>query len=86
MFSCLQVFDGEDNDVTPLPLHRADPAAVQVKASRFFLDEISAGSASDQTTVTGSFTMPFSRYQGSVFYCQTAGADLRWHEAVEPMC
>ncbi|XP_044076026.1 dynein axonemal intermediate chain 4-like [Siniperca chuatsi] len=57
----VRVFDEEDNDVTPQPLYRADPAAVQTKANRFFLDEISAGSASDQTTATGSFTMPFSR-------------------------
>ncbi|XP_071346282.1 dynein axonemal intermediate chain 4-like isoform X2 [Trachinotus anak] len=57
----LRVFDEDDNDVTPLPLYQADPGAVQAKASRFFVDEISAGSASDQTTATGSFTMPFSR-------------------------
>uniref|UniRef100_A0A8C3ADS3 Dynein axonemal intermediate chain 4 n=1 Tax=Cyclopterus lumpus TaxID=8103 RepID=A0A8C3ADS3_CYCLU len=55
-------FIGEcNNDVTPQPLYQADPAAAQSKASRLFLDEISAGSASDQTTATGSFTMPFSR-------------------------
>ncbi|XP_038574870.1 dynein intermediate chain 4, axonemal-like [Micropterus salmoides] len=58
----VRVFDEEDNDVTPQPLYRADPTAVQNKANcRFFLDEISAGSASDQITVTGSFAMPFSR-------------------------
>uniref|UniRef100_A0A3B4X930 Dynein axonemal intermediate chain 4 n=1 Tax=Seriola lalandi dorsalis TaxID=1841481 RepID=A0A3B4X930_SERLL len=57
-----QVFDEEDNDVTPLPLYQADPGSVQARASRFFVDEISTGSASDQTTATGSFTMPFSRY------------------------
>uniref|UniRef100_A0A4W6ER68 Dynein axonemal intermediate chain 4 n=1 Tax=Lates calcarifer TaxID=8187 RepID=A0A4W6ER68_LATCA len=55
------VFDEDDNDVTPQPLYQADPGAVQAKASRFFVDEISAGSASEQTTATGSFTMPFSR-------------------------
>ncbi|XP_056247945.1 dynein axonemal intermediate chain 4 isoform X1 [Seriola aureovittata] len=56
-----RVFDEEDNDVTPLPLYQADPGSVQARASRFFVDEISTGSASDQTTATGSFTMPFSR-------------------------
>ncbi|XP_073346892.1 dynein axonemal intermediate chain 4 [Pagrus major] len=56
------VFDEEDNDVTPKLLYQAHPAAVQAKASRLFLDEISAaGSASDQTSATRSFTMPFSR-------------------------
>ncbi|XP_026229533.1 WD repeat-containing protein 78, partial [Anabas testudineus] len=58
---CLQVFDEEDNDVTPQPLYQTDPGTVQMKASRFFVDEISAGSTSDQTSATGSFTMPFSR-------------------------
>uniref|UniRef100_A0A8C4GD73 Dynein axonemal intermediate chain 4 n=1 Tax=Dicentrarchus labrax TaxID=13489 RepID=A0A8C4GD73_DICLA len=61
------------NDVTPQVLYQADPAAVQAKASRFFMDEISAGgSASDQTTTTGSFTMPFSRYHSItpfLFFC-----------------
>ncbi|XP_062285113.1 dynein axonemal intermediate chain 4 [Scomber scombrus] len=57
----VRVFDEEDNDVTPQPLYQAEAGAVQAKASRFFLDEISAGSASEQTTSTGSFTMPFSR-------------------------
>ncbi|XP_070775448.1 dynein axonemal intermediate chain 4 [Enoplosus armatus] len=57
----VRVFDDDDNDVTPQPLYRADPAAAQAKAGRFFLDELSAGSASDQTTATGSFAMPFSR-------------------------
>ncbi|XP_078119915.1 dynein axonemal intermediate chain 4-like [Sander vitreus] len=57
----VRVFDDEGNDVTPQPLHHADPAAAQAKASRLFLDEISAGSASDQITATGSFAMPFSR-------------------------
>ncbi|KAM9349995.1 dynein axonemal intermediate chain 4 [Symphorus nematophorus] len=58
----VRVFDEEDNDVTPHPLYQADPAAaVQAKASRLFLDDISAGSSSDQSTATGSFTMPFSR-------------------------
>ncbi|XP_077955007.1 dynein axonemal intermediate chain 4 isoform X2 [Gasterosteus aculeatus] len=55
------VFDEEDNDVTPQPLYQAHPAAPHAKSCRLFLDEISAGSASDQTTATGSFTMPFSR-------------------------
>ncbi len=62
VFPCLQVFDEEDNDVTPQPLYQDDPAAVQTKA-RLFLDEISVGSTSDQATASGSFTMPFSRYQ-----------------------
>ncbi|XP_031695695.1 WD repeat-containing protein 78-like, partial [Anarrhichthys ocellatus] len=57
----VRVFDEEENDVTPQPLYQADPAAAQAKASRMFLDEISAGSASDQAAATGSFTMPFSR-------------------------
>lgn len=68
MFFCLQVFDEDDNDVTPEPLYQADPAAVQARASRFFLDEIYVGSASDQMSATGSFSMPFSRYHGSFFY------------------
>ncbi|XP_040911473.1 dynein intermediate chain 4, axonemal-like [Toxotes jaculatrix] len=57
----VRVFDEEDNDVTPQPLYQADPGAAQAKASRFFVDEISAGSVSEQTTATGSFTMPFFR-------------------------
>ncbi|XP_067385458.1 dynein axonemal intermediate chain 4 isoform X2 [Channa argus] len=57
----VRVFDEEGNDVTPQPLYQADPGAVQAKGSQFFMDEISAGSSSDQTTVTGSFNMPFSR-------------------------
>ncbi|KAG7220990.1 hypothetical protein INR49_001708, partial [Caranx melampygus] len=56
-----RVFDEEDNDVTPLPLYQADPGSVQAIGSRLFVDEISAGSASDQTTAMSSFTMPFSR-------------------------
>uniref|UniRef100_A0A3B5A0Y9 Dynein axonemal intermediate chain 4 n=1 Tax=Stegastes partitus TaxID=144197 RepID=A0A3B5A0Y9_9TELE len=55
------VFDEDGNDVTPQPLYQADPGATQAKGSRFFVDEISAGSASDQTTATGSFTMQFAR-------------------------
>ncbi|KAM7378746.1 hypothetical protein PAMP_004345 [Pampus punctatissimus] len=43
------------------PLYQAEAGAVQAKASRFFLDEISAGSVSEQTTTSGSFTLPFSR-------------------------
>ncbi|KAM9323067.1 dynein axonemal intermediate chain 4 [Pholidichthys leucotaenia] len=54
----VRVFDEEDVDVTPQPLYQADPAAVP---TRFFVEELSAGSVSDQTTITGSFTMPFSR-------------------------
>ncbi|XP_069571998.1 dynein axonemal intermediate chain 4 [Brachyistius frenatus] len=57
----VRVFDEEGNDVTPEPLHQADPGAAPAKASRFLLDEISAGSASEQTMATGSFTMPFFR-------------------------
>ncbi|XP_070701689.1 dynein axonemal intermediate chain 4-like [Pempheris klunzingeri] len=56
-----RVVDEEGHDVTPQPLYLVDPGAMQAKASRFFLDELSAGSASDQTTASGSFTMPFSR-------------------------
>lgn len=56
------MFDEEDNDVTPKLLYQAHPVALQAKASRLFLDEISAaGSTSDQISATGSFTMPFSR-------------------------
>jgi len=58
----VQVFDEDERDVTPQPLSHAHPAAAQAGASRLFLDEISAGSASDQTTATGSFTVPFSRW------------------------
>ncbi|XP_026170340.1 dynein axonemal intermediate chain 4 isoform X2 [Mastacembelus armatus] len=57
----VRVLDEEDNDVTPQPLYQADPGAVQLKTSRFFVDEISGSSTSDQTSATGSFTMPFSR-------------------------
>ncbi|XP_037313135.2 dynein axonemal intermediate chain 4 isoform X2 [Pungitius pungitius] len=57
----VRVFDEEDNDVTPQPLYQADPAAPHAKSCRLFLDEISAGLASEQTTATGSFAMPFSR-------------------------
>uniref|UniRef100_A0A673BD44 Dynein axonemal intermediate chain 4 n=1 Tax=Sphaeramia orbicularis TaxID=375764 RepID=A0A673BD44_9TELE len=57
----ISVFDEEDNDVTPQPLYQADPGSVQAKASRFFLDEISGGSTSDQTITSASFSMPFSR-------------------------
>ncbi|XP_049930748.1 dynein axonemal intermediate chain 4 isoform X1 [Epinephelus moara] len=57
----VRVFDEDENDVTPQPLCQADPTAAQVKASRLFLDEISAGSVSDQTTASGSFSLPFSR-------------------------
>ncbi|XP_008298114.1 dynein axonemal intermediate chain 4 [Stegastes partitus] len=57
----VRVFDEDGNDVTPQPLYQADPGATQAKGSRFFVDEISAGSASDQTTATGSFTMQFAR-------------------------
>ncbi|XP_034468590.1 WD repeat-containing protein 78 isoform X5 [Hippoglossus hippoglossus] len=56
-----RVLDEENNDVTPQPLYKADPGAVQVKGSRFFVEEICAESASDQITATGSFTRPFSR-------------------------
>ncbi|KAM9845029.1 dynein axonemal intermediate chain 4 [Aulostomus maculatus] len=56
----VRVFDEEGNDVTPVPLTHADAGAVQAKGSRFFLDEISGESVSEQTT-TGSFTMPFFR-------------------------
>ncbi|XP_047223253.1 dynein axonemal intermediate chain 4 isoform X4 [Girardinichthys multiradiatus] len=55
----VRVFDEENNDVTPQPLCQADLGAEQV--SRFLVDELSGGSASDQTMFTGSFTMPFSR-------------------------
>ncbi|XP_053293169.1 dynein axonemal intermediate chain 4 [Pleuronectes platessa] len=56
-----RVLDEENNDVTPQPLYKADPGAVHVKGSRFFVEEICAESASDQITATGSFTRPFSR-------------------------
>ncbi|KAM8850820.1 dynein axonemal intermediate chain 4 [Spinachia spinachia] len=57
----VRVFDEEDHDVTPQALYQTDPAAPHAKSCRLFLDEMSAGSASDQTTATGSFTVPFSR-------------------------
>ncbi|XP_028987572.1 dynein axonemal intermediate chain 4 [Betta splendens] len=56
-----RVFDEEGNDVTPQPLYQVDPGAVPTKTSRFFVDEISVGSNSDQSSVTGSFNEPFSR-------------------------
>uniref|UniRef100_A0A087Y5G6 Dynein axonemal intermediate chain 4 n=1 Tax=Poecilia formosa TaxID=48698 RepID=A0A087Y5G6_POEFO len=55
----VQVFDEENNDVTPQPFYRADLGAEP--GSRFLVDELSAGSTSEQTMFTGSFTMPFSR-------------------------
>ena len=64
--NCLQVLDEENNDVTPQPLYKADPGAVQDKGSRFFVEEICAESASDQITATGSFTRPFSRYHNNM--------------------
>ncbi|XP_039900890.1 dynein intermediate chain 4, axonemal isoform X1 [Simochromis diagramma] len=54
----VRVFDEVNNDVTPQPLYQADPGAVQ---PMLFVDEMSVGSASDQPTATGSFTLPFSR-------------------------
>ncbi|KAE8291421.1 WD repeat-containing protein 78 [Larimichthys crocea] len=74
----VRVFDEDDNDVTPQPLYVADPAAVQTKTSKIFLDEISAGSALDQTTTTGSFSLPFSR---SVF----GSSRISSHSTVESM-
>uniref|UniRef100_A0A3Q1AS69 Dynein axonemal intermediate chain 4 n=1 Tax=Amphiprion ocellaris TaxID=80972 RepID=A0A3Q1AS69_AMPOC len=55
----VRVFDEDNNVVTPQPLYQADPGTAQAKGSRFFMNEISGGS--DQTTATGSFTMPFSK-------------------------
>ncbi|XP_016519756.1 WD repeat-containing protein 78 [Poecilia formosa] len=55
----VRVFDEENNDVTPQPFYRADLGAEP--GSRFLVDELSAGSTSEQTMFTGSFTMPFSR-------------------------
>lgn len=59
----LQVLDDDGNDVTPQPLSQADPSgAHQAKGDRFFVEDITGGSASEQATAAGSFTMPFSRY------------------------
>ncbi|KAM3604374.1 uncharacterized protein V6R79_010198 [Siganus canaliculatus] len=56
----VRVFDAEGSDVTPQLLHQPDPAAAHIRASRFFLDEICAGSTPEPTTATGSFALPFS--------------------------
>uniref|UniRef100_A0A665TVC3 Dynein axonemal intermediate chain 4 n=1 Tax=Echeneis naucrates TaxID=173247 RepID=A0A665TVC3_ECHNA len=56
-----RVFDDDDNEVTPLPLYQTDPRAVQGRASMFFVDEISAETASDSSTAMESFTAGFSR-------------------------
>ncbi|KAK2843981.1 hypothetical protein Q5P01_010640 [Channa striata] len=61
----VRVLDEEDNDVTPQPLYQADPEPVQVKTSRMFVDEMSAGISSEPSAVTGSFNMPFSSVLGS---------------------
>ncbi|XP_037537903.1 dynein axonemal intermediate chain 4 [Nematolebias whitei] len=53
----MQVFDEEGSDVTPQPLYQADPGTTQNTISRLLVDECSV----EQTTATGSFTMPFSR-------------------------
>uniref|UniRef100_A0A3B5LH66 Dynein axonemal intermediate chain 4 n=1 Tax=Xiphophorus couchianus TaxID=32473 RepID=A0A3B5LH66_9TELE len=47
------------------PFYPADLGAEP--GSRFLVDELSAGSTSDQTTFTGSFTMPFSRWGVDLF-------------------
>lgn len=59
------MFDDDNNDVTPVPLYQSEPAAVRSKVTRFFLDEISVGSASYHTSVAGSLSTPFSRCQRS---------------------
>ncbi|XP_013869307.1 dynein axonemal intermediate chain 4 [Austrofundulus limnaeus] len=51
MFTCMQVFDEEANDVTPRPLYQPDPGS-QTTVSRLLLDE----SFADHTAATGSFT------------------------------
>ncbi|XP_047187872.1 dynein axonemal intermediate chain 4-like isoform X3 [Scophthalmus maximus] len=57
-----RVLDDDGNDVTPQPLSQADPSgAHQAKVDRFFVEDITGGSASEQATAAGSFTMPFSR-------------------------
>ncbi|XP_076018224.1 dynein axonemal intermediate chain 4, partial [Genypterus blacodes] len=56
-----RVLDDSDNDITPRTLYQAEPGAPQPKASRLFLDETPAGTASDLTTTTGSFTAPIPR-------------------------
>ncbi|XP_068197577.1 dynein axonemal intermediate chain 4 [Antennarius striatus] len=57
----IRVFDDDGNDVTPESLFEPDPGALQGKGSRFFLDEISAASLSEQMSATGSFSMHVSR-------------------------
>ncbi|KAM9789891.1 dynein axonemal intermediate chain 4 [Neosynchiropus ocellatus] len=57
----VRVIDEDGNDVTPLPLLQAETSGSQTRSSRLFLDDFSAGSASDNTTASGSFSMPFSR-------------------------
>ncbi|KAK7879829.1 hypothetical protein WMY93_033499, partial [Mugilogobius chulae] len=58
----VRVYDEEENDVTPQPLHQGECGAGPIKNNRFFLDEISAGLSVDQMTTTGSsFSLPFSR-------------------------
>uniref|UniRef100_A0A8D3E9F8 Dynein axonemal intermediate chain 4 n=1 Tax=Scophthalmus maximus TaxID=52904 RepID=A0A8D3E9F8_SCOMX len=58
-----RVLDDDGSDVTPQPLSQADPSgAHQAKGDRFFVEDITGGSASEQATAAGSFTMPFSRY------------------------
>ncbi|XP_053739752.1 dynein axonemal intermediate chain 4 [Synchiropus splendidus] len=57
----VRVIDEDGNDVTPLPLLQVETSGIQTRSSRFFLDDFSAGSASENTTASGSFSMPFSR-------------------------
>uniref|UniRef100_A0A3Q2P1V0 Dynein axonemal intermediate chain 4 n=1 Tax=Fundulus heteroclitus TaxID=8078 RepID=A0A3Q2P1V0_FUNHE len=60
----------ENNDVTPQPLHQAGLGAEQ--ANRFLVEELSAGSASDQTTFTGNFGKQFS------FFVELLLPDEKW--------
>ncbi|KAF7223108.1 dynein axonemal intermediate chain 4 [Nothobranchius furzeri] len=72
----VQLLDEEGNDVTPQPLYQVDPAAAPLKVSRFLVDQLSFGSVSDHTTVSGSFL----RF-GSVF----GSSRMSSHSTIEEM-
>lgn len=69
MFTCMQVFDEDNNDVTPQPLQQPD-AGSQTTISSLLFDENSA----DHTADTGSIFGPLFRYHS--IYCQLTGAAL----------
>ncbi|XP_068579502.1 dynein axonemal intermediate chain 4-like [Cebidichthys violaceus] len=51
----VRVLDVNGNDVTPLPLHRAEPGDVTSQPDRHFLDELFTGSGSDHAKSSSSF-------------------------------